>query len=229
MATISSKGKNTNNNYIAFFDLDHTIIRINSGKALICYAYNKGLLGKLDLIKGICLFLGHKLNLIESVKIINSMVRWVKGVSEARLNDLSSEIFNDQLLNSIYREVISEINFHKTNGAEVVILSSAIYPVCKRVAEHLEMDDVICSRLEVINGLYTGYPDNSFCFGKEKVNRLIEYCNKKNINPYESWYYGDSIADLPVLNIVSNPVCINPDRKLKKVALKHSWTILAWE
>lgn len=228
METIFSKESNTGKNYIAFFDLDHTIINSNSGKTLIQHAYKQSLITRMDLIKGIYLSLMYRFDLKDPVKIIDSIVNWLKGVSETTLNELSSEIFKNHISKSIHTEVYSEINFHKTKGARVVILSSAILPICQNVADYLGMDDVICSNLEILNGVYSGRQSVPLCFGVEKVTRLIEYCNKNCINPMDSWYYGDSISDLPVLSSVGNPVCVNPDRKLKKAAQKRGWKILHW-
>jgi phosphoserine phosphatase len=83
--------------------------------------------------------------------------------------------------------------------------------------------------LETRNGVFTGNPEGSLCFGKEKVIRLTEFCKINNINPCQSWYYGDSIADLPVLSTVGNPVCVNPDKKLLDVAKKRGWQVLSLE
>jgi putative phosphoserine phosphatase/1-acylglycerol-3-phosphate O-acyltransferase len=228
METISSKESSSGKKYIAFFDLDHTLISSNSGKLLILYAYKQGLMTRTDILKGFYLSLLYRLDLKDTTKIINRMVSWVKGVSESTMNELSAEIFENQILKTIRREVQDEIKFHKTNGARVVILSSSLFPVCQKVADHLGMDDVICSNLEVLDGIYTGRSVGPLCFGEEKVTRLIEYCKIHSINTDNSWYYGDSIADFPALSSIGNPVCINPDKKLKKAALKRSWKIFLW-
>jgi len=229
MEIISSADSNTKTTYFAFFDLDLTIIRSNSARTLIQAAYKKGLMSILDLIKGYYLSLLYKLNLRDPAEIIKSLSKWLKNVSEDDLENLTSEIFKNQIVNSIHQEVLSEIDFHKSKGGRVVILSSSIYPICNSVADHLGMDDVICSNLEVINGVYTGRSAGPFCFGKEKAVRLKEYCSKKNINPTYSWYYGDSISDHYVLNAVGNPVCVNPDKKLEKIAIDKGWKILRWQ
>ena len=227
MGTISLKDRRSGINYIAFFDLDGTIIDANSGKELILYAYKKGFISWLDIVRGIYLSMLYRFKVKDTVKIIHSMAGWLKGVSQSGLITLSEEIFRDRLMKSIRPEVVEKIMFHKNNGGMVVILSSAIMPVCKAIADHLEMDDVICSVLETRNGIFTGNPEGSLCFGKEKVARLTEFCNKNNINPCHSWYYGDSIADLPVLCSVGNPVCVNPDKKLLKAAKERGWQVLS--
>ena len=67
----------------------------------------------MELIRGILLLQLYKLNLKDPVKIIGTMVSWVKGVSETALKDLIIEVFNNHILKSIYPEVKSEINFHQ--------------------------------------------------------------------------------------------------------------------
>jgi len=106
---------------------------------------------------------------------------------------------------------------------------SALTSVCQEMANNLNIDDIICSELEVYNGKMTGRPVGHLCFGEEKAVRLKEYCEKHNSSRSEAWYYGDSISDLPALNAVGNAVCINPDKKLKKTALKRDWKILYWK
>jgi putative phosphoserine phosphatase/1-acylglycerol-3-phosphate O-acyltransferase len=227
METISSKDNYTVKRYVAFFDLDRTIISTNSGRIITKIAYEKGLMTFPDLIRGLWLSFLYRYELRDTVKIIDSMVAWLKGVRVTDFNDLALEVFNTNILNSIRPEIREEITYHKNKEAIIVILSSALPAICKPVANYLSLDDIICSNLEVNNGVFTGFPSGSFCFGKEKVNRLLGYCKSVNINPLDSWYYGDSIADLPVLETVGNPVCVYPDRKLLKVSRERGWKVLS--
>jgi HAD superfamily phosphoserine phosphatase-like hydrolase len=109
-----------------------------------------------------------------------------------------------------------------------VILSSALIAVCQEMADNLNIDDILCSELEVYDGKMTGRPIGHLCFGEEKAVRLKEYCEKYKSCQSQAWYYGDSISDLPAFSVVGNPVCINPDKKLKKTAQQRDWKILHW-
>jgi HAD superfamily hydrolase (TIGR01490 family) len=132
------------------------------------------------------------------------------------------------LLPSIHAEVTDELKMHKSNNAKLVILSSSLEQICQGVADRLKMDGIICSRLEVSNGHMTGRPEGVLCYGKEKLIRLKEYCEKNNNKTEEAWYYADSISDLPALEVVGHPVCINPDRQLREKAAGKGWTIYKW-
>jgi HAD superfamily hydrolase (TIGR01490 family) len=226
MVTISSEANVTGKNGIAFFDLDHTITSTISGKELVREAFKKNLMTHADLARAIYLTLLYKLNLKDSHKIINDMTTWVAGIPEQTLADLSSEVFFNTLWPSVYEQARGEIEIHKGKNAKVVILSSSIKYICNEVAKNLKMDDIICSELEVKNGYLTGA--SRLCFGEEKAARLEEYCKKNSAIISDTWYYGDSISDLPALRCVGNPVCVNPDKKLKQEANKRGWKIVQW-
>jgi HAD superfamily hydrolase (TIGR01490 family) len=228
METIFSKENNSVGSYIAFFDLDRTITAAISGNALTRAALKKGLMSVSDLAKAVYLSLLYRLSLRDPLKIIDEMVSWTKGISVKTIDDLCFEVFNDILFPTVYSEARSEIKSHKEKNARVVILSSALTPICLNMVKNLEMDDFLCSDIAVVNGYLTGLPIGHLCFGPEKSIRLIEYCEKNNSKTSDAWYYGDSISDLPALSAVGNPVCINPDKKLKKAAEKRGWKILSW-
>ncbi len=214
--------------YIAFFDVDGTIIGANSGKSLVFHAYNSGMMSRFELMRAINLSLLYKYNLRDTFKIINDMVSWVKGMPEKTILEISSEVCSGTLVPSIFSEVKAELEFHRSKKAKVVILSSALRPVCQHLSDILGFDDILSSELEVVDGYYTGRPKGQLCFGEEKATKLRKYCEMNNSTPEKAWYYGDSIPDLNALSIVGNPVCVNPDKKLAKIALKNKWKIYRW-
>lgn len=215
-------------NYIAFFDLDRTIISLNSGSMLVRQAYKKRLMTSGNLINAILQYYLYKFNLRDTNLIITNMGGWLKGIPAADIEQLSQEVFDKYLRNSIRPEIIKEIDLHKNQNARTVILSSAISFVCKPVAVHLGIDDLICTTMETEAGILTGRPVGNFCFEDEKRIRLLSYCEKYHCDNADAWYYADSIADLPVLEVVGHPLCVSPDRKLERIANTRRWNIHYW-
>lgn len=228
METISS-GNNKQFSYISFFDLDNTLTEAISGREIVRTAQKKGLMSHSDLAKAVFLLITYKLKLKDPLRIINKMTGWIKGLPEDRLTDLFYEVFHEALLPSFFPEAVNEIKRQKDQNAKLVILSSSLTPICLRVADYLGMDDVICTDLEVINGFYTGKSLGAFCYGEEKAIRMKDYCERNNNTCDNAWYYADSISDLPALRLSGFPVCVNPDRKLKKAAEKNGWIIYNWK
>ena len=228
MATTSSEKNNSPKSYYAFFDLDHTITGSVSGKELAVAAFKKGLMKRSDLATAIFLSFAHKTNLINPSRAIALMGKWVKGIRVGTMEDLCSDIFSNKIQPTVFPQVFDELKFHRENNAGLVILSSTLHPLCLKMEEFLKMDDVLCTELESVEGILTGNPRDTFCYGDEKLKRLRAYCEKNNSKTEDAWYYGDALADLPALSFSGHPVCINPERRLERIARKRGWQIYYW-
>lgn len=229
MGTIFSKQSNPEIKQVAFFDLDRTITGAVSGRLLVTGAYRRGLMKKSDILLALWLSFAYRLKLRDPVAIMNEMILWVKGIKVSDFSDLCSEVVNEDLIPSVFKEAAAEIALHRGNKVRTVLLSSSVRQVCREISAHLGINDIICSELESSEGLLTGLPLDNLCFGEEKARRLTKYCENHNYSPDNAWYYGDSISDLPALSIVGNPVCVNPDRQLEKEARKRGWKICWWK
>ena len=229
METTSSEKCNNCYTYVAFFDLDRTLTRKISGKELVRLAVRRKLMTAGDLFYAAYLSLIHRLGLRDPFLIVSDMTSWVKGMEEETLNGLCSEVACKVLLPSVFPSAISEIKHHRERGAMLVLLSSALRPVCSEIASGLAFDDILCSELESSGGRLTGKTVGPLCYGEEKMHRLREFCLSHSQNPSDAWYYGDSVSDLAVLSSVGNPICINPERALKKKAKRRGWKVLSWK
>jgi HAD superfamily hydrolase (TIGR01490 family) len=128
---------------------------------------------------------------------------------------------------TIRPEILESFALHRSRGAAVVLLSSATSPICEPVAAHLELDALICTHLETRDGAFTGRTRGPLVYGKEKKRRMLSFCLEHEGEASDAWYYGDSHTDRHVMEAVGNPVAVSPDRRLKKIALRHTWPILA--
>jgi len=213
---------------IVFFDLDRTIISLNSGSIIVKQAYKKGLMSTRNLIQAIFQSYLYKFNLRETKLIIKKMGTWVTGLPFEEIDELAREVVNKFLIENIRPEIIRIIDFHRKNDARLGILSSAISSICIPVGRYLGIEEIICTEMETTEGILTGNPAGNFCFGDEKRIRLLSFCEKNNLPPAHAWYYSDSISDLPVFEAVGHPVCVSPDKKLTRIALEKGWEIYNW-
>ena len=217
-----------NKKYAVFIDLDRTILSINSGRLLVEEAHRQGLMSLGKYTNAIFLSLLYKFHLKDTNLIIEKMGQWLKDVPSGDLEKLCNEIAIKYLFDLVHKEIYTELEYHRSENAEIIMLSSAISFICNPVAEYLGIENVICSNLEVIDGKLTGNPHGKFCFGPEKGIRLKDYCIKNNYIPEAAWHYGDSISDLSAFEASGIRVCINPDNRLRKIALKNGWRIENW-
>jgi len=212
--------------YIVFFDLDKTLLTVNSGKVLAWAAYKEGLLSNRNLIRAIFLSIIYKLHFIKSVRTTVLMVKWLKGVSEVSVQSFAEKLVKQKLIDLIRPSMIEEINKHKKQKARIIILSAALPYICQPLASYLNLNGVICSTMEIEQGLFTGRPNGKMCMEEEKTIRVREYCEKNAFDLQDAYYYGDSYSDRFVLKIVGKPICVSPDKKLYKLAMTKNWILM---
>lgn len=224
----TSSGNNIDFSYLVFFDLDRTITASVSGRALALMAYRQRKMSLPVLLSAVSASVMHRLKLRDPARTIGSMASWTKGLEEKVFTGLCNDVTDKVLIPAIYEEARTEIAKHRANRAKIILLSSAVRPVCTRIASHLGIGEVICSDLEVSEDRLTGKPAGQLCYGSVKAEKMKEYCEKNNSTPSESFYYGDSFSDLSALELSGNPVCVNPERSLGRIAQKKGWKILKW-
>jgi putative phosphoserine phosphatase/1-acylglycerol-3-phosphate O-acyltransferase len=212
--------------YIAFYDLDHTILDGNSATHLVQEAHNRGVMTERQYRLAVWLSILYKLNIGEPIKMINRMLSWLTGLQEASIMKLSQEIFDQIIKETIRPEILETIREHRAKKAAVILLSSATTPICLPVTRFMELDDVICTQLESENGILTGHTRGKLVYGPEKKVRMLAYCREKEYDPREAWYYGDSHTDRYVMEAVGYPVAVSPDKRLLKIAKRNKWPIL---
>jgi HAD superfamily hydrolase (TIGR01490 family) len=219
---------NGSHSYVAFFDLDKTLTGTNSGYALVRKAYDKNLLRKKDLLGPLMMLFLYKAGIRPADSIITALGEKLKGTDNGEFEKLAGEAVTDYLLGSVFPSAVDELSLHRKKNALIVILSSAVDGICNPVASHLSIDSVICTIMEKNNGKLTGTPDGKYCYGKEKRRRLTDFCIGNGFDTEKAFYYADSFSDIEALQSVGNPVCVNPDRRLRKHAERNGWKIRWW-
>lgn len=214
--------------YVAFFDLDHTILDTSSARLYIRYLHDEGMISRFDLTRGIVLSVLHRFGFFATEEVIKKWVMKYKGMPERETLEHTLLWFEKMVKPRIRMAAFEEIRRHRENGARTVILSASTNYGCEPVRAYLGMDDIITTKLEVRDGIFTGNLDGDYCYGPVKLVKAMEYCIRHNFDMDNAWYYGDALADMHILERVGNPVCVTPDRKLRKVAKKRGWTIMEW-
>lgn len=212
--------------YIAFYDLDRTILKGNSATALVEESKDRGVMTSGQYRHAVWLSLLYKLNLGNPTKMIKRMLSWMKGLRESDIKLLCEEIYNASIKKTIRPEILESFEMHRSSGAAVVLLSSATAPICEAVDLHLQLDAIICTQLETLDGAYTGHTSGKLVYGAEKKHRMLSFCSDHKAKPENAWYYGDNHTDRFVMEAVGNPVAVSPDKRLKKIAIRRKWPIL---
>jgi HAD superfamily hydrolase (TIGR01490 family) len=211
----------------AFFDLDKTVISKSSSLALTRPFYRAGLVTRSQLLRGayaqlVYLMLGADEKRMDRAK--EGMLALTKGWRKEEVEQVVREALEEVVDPYIYQEALDLIALHQALGRRVYIVSSSPEEVVRPLAERLGVDEVIATQTECIDGRYTGKLE-FYCYREQKAERIVEVAKQHDIELAGSFAYSDSITDLPMLEAVGNPVAVNPDRELRRMAEQRGWRI----
>jgi phosphoserine phosphatase len=114
---------------------------------------------------------------------------------------------------------------HQEAGRRVYIVTAALQEMADVLARVLAFDGGIGSRLEVLDGRYTGRPAGPFNYREGKVVSMCELAEREGLDLSASYAYSDSESDLPMLRAVGHAVVVNPDAELTRIARGEGWEL----
>ncbi len=216
-----------NQRVAAFFDLDKTIIATSSAYAFGREFMHNGLISpgealQMSLAKATYMMAGQTSEQMDSTR--DQLSHLVAGWSVDEVDAIVTETLHTVVTPAIYAEARELIDFHKAAGHQVVIISASASALVHPIAQELGVDHVAATELEVVDGAFTG-EILFYCKGPGKADALLDIAQRERIDLSASFAYSDSATDIPMLELVGNPVAVNPDRTMKKYALEQGWDI----
>lgn len=115
---------------------------------------------------------------------------------------------------------------HRAGGDDLVIITATNDFITTPIADRLNVPTLIATNAEQMNGRYTGKLSGVPCYQAGKVTRLNAWLNQQGKKFENSYFYSDSINDLPLLELVDTPIAVTPDDKLRAHAEKSNWQII---
>ena len=149
-----------------------------------------------------------------------------KGIPHERLRLMGREAAEKAFLPNTYREARKRIRKAREMGLTQVIVSGALDMIMEPFAKELGIDYVIANRLEFSDGKCTGKLIPPVLAGKEKQTAVERFAREHNIDLSRSYAFGDSRADLPMLESVGFPCVVNPGQELERIANERAWPVL---
>jgi putative phosphoserine phosphatase/1-acylglycerol-3-phosphate O-acyltransferase len=149
----------------------------------------------------------------------------LRGVSEESYAKLGEEVFEKHLARQIYPEARALVEAHLEKGHTVAIISSATRYQIDSAAADLGIEKVLCTRLVVENGEFTGAVVKPTCWGQGKVTAAESLVQDCQVNLEESFFYTDSHEDVALLERVGKPQPLNPNDKLTTISERRGWPV----
>jgi HAD superfamily hydrolase (TIGR01490 family) len=212
----------------AFFDLDKTLMAGSSGIFFARAAYETGMITRTRLARDAYENLRFRLRGSTDDRADDVRKRvgeMIAGVAVRDLQRLSPRVLAG-VLPRLYPQMLERAYAHQDAGVPVYILTAASQEMADLLAHVLAFDGGLGSRSEIVDGRYTGRPAGPFNYREGKVLSMRELAEDEGIDLQLSFAYSDSESDLPMLRAVGQPVVVNPDAELRRIAEREGWEVL---
>lgn len=220
---------------IALFDLDGTLVDAHLWLGMVKHHLKT----KENLFSVFRYLTSHmalapfwKMHLISTEKYYQSwgkdLAKLIKGIKLERGKEIFNWLTDEYLLPVLKKNVLERLKKHQEEGLLTILISGSFQDLVDVVANRLNIDFAIGTELEVVKDKFSGKIIPPLCLGKGKAEKIGNFLSEKKlkINFKESFAYSDSIFDLPMLELVGNPVVVEPDKKLLEIAKDKGWQII---
>ena len=214
---------------LALFDLDNTLLAGDSDFEWAQFLIEKEVL---DLevydARNRHFYEAYKAGTLDIHEFLDFQLKPLARHPRKQLDQWHAEFMHKKILPIITQKARDLIDSHR-DDARVVITATNRF-VTAPIARELGIENLIATEPEEIDGEFTGRVRGVPSFREGKVERLKSWMAEHGIeweSVGETWFYSDSLNDLPLLCLVSHPVAVDPDETLKEHALRHDWRVIS--
>jgi HAD superfamily hydrolase (TIGR01490 family) len=214
----------------AFFDLDKTIIARSSTLAFSKPFQAGGLISRRAVLRSAYaqfVYLVGGADHEQMEKLRQFMSQLCAGWDVATVREIVADTLHNIVDPLVYDEAVSLMEEHRLSGRDIVIVSTSGTEVVGPIGEMLGADRVVATRMEIVDGRYTGEIEY-YAYAEEKARAVRDLADEAGYDLDASYAYSDSITDAPMLETVGHPHAVNPDRELRRVAAANGWPILVF-
>ena len=226
---MTTKGPNNDRRPAAFFDLDRTLIGMNSAFRYASFERKRGGITLSQFAKAAVWMGLYHLSLVDIRRAFAAAVRQYEGVPVEELRRLTAEFFEEEVVTSFQPGAMDALNHHRDEGHPLVLLTASSPYMSRLAAEAWGLDHWLCNRFPTDeSGRLRGTFERPFCYGQGKVQRATQWAEAHSVDLDRSYFYTDSFSDLPMLERVDFPRVVNPDPRLRREAIRRGWPVEDW-
>jgi len=213
---------------LALFDLDNTLLGGDSDHAWGDWLCERGILdGATYKARNDAFYQDYLAGRLNITDYLNFTLDIFGRTEMAQLDAWHREFMAECIEPIILPKALALLDRHRAAGDKLVIITATNRFVTAPIAARLDVDTLLATECEMVDGRYTGRTTDVPCFKEGKVTRLNRWMQENGFDLDGSTFYSDSMNDLPLLEQVSYPVAVDPDPKLMAEAEDRNWPIMS--
>ncbi|MBY0577721.1 MAG: HAD-IB family hydrolase [Burkholderiales bacterium] len=214
---------------LALFDLDNTLLAGDSDFEWAQFLIEKGVLDReVYEARNRKFYEDYRAGTLDIHEFLAFQLKPLSRHSRRQLDLWHAEFMEKKVRPMMLDAARNLIENHREDLCAIITATNSF--VTGPIAAEFGIDHLLATEPEEMNGEFTGNTDGTPCFREGKVERLKNWLASRGekLEHFEaSWFYSDSLNDLPLLEKVSHPVAVDPDPTLKSHAQKMGWPVIS--
>jgi HAD superfamily hydrolase (TIGR01490 family) len=214
---------------LALFDLDNTLLSGDSDYAWGQFLIEQGVLDRAAYeAKNDRFYRQYKAGELDIHEFLEFQLAPLARHSREQLDAWHAGFMRAKVEPMIRKKGLALVQHHRNEGHLCAIVTSTNAFITAPIAREFGIEHLLATELEVHDGQFTGRPSGTPCFREGKVTRLAEWLGGRGqtlASFSASWFYSDSLNDLPLLERATRPVAVDPDETLCREAQARGWQI----
>ncbi len=213
---------------LALFDLDHTLIDGDSDVSWAQFLIEEGVLHPEQYhAKNLWFADRYKDGTLDIHEFLDFQLAPIARRPRAQLDAWHQQFMQRKIRPIIHARTPQLLADH--NGAVKALVTATNRFITAPIALELGIPNLIATDIEEVDGEFTGKPRGTPSFREGKITRVNEWLAAQGakLGDYESWFYSDSLNDLPLLELVDHPVAVDPDPTLRARAEERGWPVIS--
>jgi HAD superfamily hydrolase (TIGR01490 family) len=213
----------------ALFDMDRTLVRKETASLYVRYQRERGEATIRDSARVLWWVTQYTFGVIDAPDVAARALRQLEGMHETVLAARCDDLFRRRIEVHVADRGRVAVEAHRSRGDVLAIVTGASPYLARPLARRLRIEHVVSSELELdASSRFTGRVVDPLCYGMGKVLRAERLARLVGFRLEDASFYTDSLTDLPLLDRVREPVVVNPDPRLARVARKRGWRVERW-
>lgn len=214
---------------LVLFDLDNTLLSGDSDFEWAQFLIEQGVLDReVYEARNQAFYDQYKAGTLDIYEFLDFQLKPLSRHPRKVLDAWHREFMQSKILPMVRDSARALVARHATDLRVLITATNSF--VTAPIAREFGIEHLIATEPESRDGEFTGQVTDIPCFREGKVKRLdswLELQGRDLASFEQSWFYSDSLNDLPLLERVTHPVAVDPDEKLRAQAQAHGWPVIS--
>ena len=216
---------------LVLFDLDNTLLSGDSDFEWAQFLIGKGVLDReVHEARNQEFYEQYKAGTLDIGAFLDFQLAPLARHARSELDTWHAEFMATRIRPLIGAPARALVQRHLDDDSLVAIVTATNSFVTGPIAREFAIAHLVATIPAQEDGRFTGRPRGTPAFKAGKIERVEAWLEEMGLwwgSFTESWFYSDSLNDLPLLAKVSNPVAVDPDDTLRRQAAEHGWPVIS--